>query len=460
MKAKISKFTLLSSRIAIFSPKHRLQTCIIDIHAERLHANRLLYTAAYSGIHGCGNLAEWFQELGVLMRTILSIVVFIFTFLILPLGLHYWLYASIARFCALSNPVARKILLGMLAFLALSFLPSVILIRFHWNFLTRFFYQVVCLWLGLFLHLLMALILLWAFYGAARLSRRLPDMKTLTVIFILAAVSISAYGFWKARNPVLTSIEVKIEGLPEQWRHKTIVQLSDVHLGAFQGTGFFSKIVEKVNSLNPELILITGDLFDGMGGDLPAFIPLLNSLEAVNGVFFVTGNHEGYLGLKEPLQVLERTKIKVLDNEVVDVQGLQIVGIPFPEPGNENKAVALLTGSSSYDPNKPAILMYHTPTNIVESQPDRAGQQPRTYWFQDTNITLAKKTGIDLQLSGHTHHGQFFPFGYLTGMIYAGRDYGLYRDGMFQLYVSSGTGTWGPPMRTACVSEIVAIELH
>jgi predicted MPP superfamily phosphohydrolase len=306
----------------------------------------------------------------------------------------------------------------------------------------------------------MALILLWAFYGAARLLGRLPDMKTLTVIFILAAVSVSAYGFRKARNPVLTRIGVKIEGLPEQWRNKTIVQLSDVHLGAFQGTGFFSKIVERVNNLHPELVLITGDLFDGMGGDLPSFIPLLNSLEAVSGVFFVTGNHEGYLGLKEPLQVLEQTKIKVLDNEVVDIQGLQIVGIPFPERGNDNKAVALLTEDSSYDPNKPAILMYHTPTNIGESQQDRASQRRGIYWSVGTNITLAKKAGIDLQLSGHTHHGQFFPFVYLTGIIYAGRDYGLHQDGTFQLFVSSGTGTWGPPFRTGCVSEIVAIELH
>ena len=432
----------------------------MDTLVERLHANCLRYTAARSGIHGCCNLAEWFQELRVLMRTVLSIVVFISAFVILPLGLHYGLYASLARFCAISNPAVRKTFLWILAFLALIFLPSVILIRFHWNFLTRFFYQVACLWLGLFLYLLMALILLWAFYGAARLFGRLPDMKMLTVIFILATVAVSAYGIWKARNPVLTSIEVKIEGLPEQWRHKTIVQLSDVHLGAFQGTGFFSKIVEKVNSLNPELILITGDLFDGMGGDLPAFIPLLNSLEAVGGVYFVTGNHEGYLGLKEPLQVLERTKIKVLDNEIVDIQGVQIVGIPFPENGNDNKAVALLTASSSYDPNKPAILMYHTPTNIVESQPDRASQQSSIYWSLDTNINLAKKAGIDLQLSGHTHHGQLFPFGYLTRMIYAGRDYGLHKDGTFQLYVSSGTGTWGPPMRIGCVSEIVAIELH
>jgi predicted MPP superfamily phosphohydrolase len=394
------------------------------------------------------------------MRTVVSIVVFVSTFLILPLGLHYWLYASLARFCTLANPAARKTILGILAFLALSFLPSVILIRMHWNFLTRLYYQVEGLWLGLFLHLLMALILLWAFYGAARLFGKLPDMKALTVIFILAAVAVSAYGFWKARNPVVTSVEVKIEGLPEQWRNKTIVQLSDVHLGAFQGTGFLSGIVERVNSLNPELILITGDLFDGMGGDLPAFIPLLNELEAKSGVFFVTGNHEGYLGLKEPLEVLEKTKIEVLDNEVADIQGLQIVGIPFPERGSDDKAVVLLTADSSYDSDKPAILMYHTPTNIAGSQSDRASRQAGIYWSLDTNITLAKEAGIDLQLSGHTHHGQFFPFGYLTGRIYAGRDYGLHKDGTFQLYVSSGAGTWGPPFRTGCVSEIVAIELH
>ena len=396
----------------------------------------------------------------MLMRTVLNIVIFIFVILILPLGLHYWLYASLVKFGTISRPAARKILLGTLAFLSLGFLPSVILIRSDWNFLTRFFYQVVCLWLGLFLYLLMALILLWGFYAAARLFRKRPDMRRLTALVILAVVAVSAYGFWKARNPALTRIEVKIEGLPEQWRHKTIVQLSDVHLGPFQGTGFFSRVVEKVNGLNPELILITGDLFDGMSGDLPAFIPLLNRLEAARGVFFVTGNHEGYLGLKEPLRVLEQTKIKVLDNEVVDVQGLQIMGIPFPEHGYDSKAVALFAVDSLYDPNTPAILMYHTPTNIMESPPDTTSRQPGIYWSVDTNIALAKKAGIDLQLSGHTHHGQIFPFGYLTGLIYAGRDYGLHRDGTFQLYVSSGTGTWGPPMRTGCASEIVVIELH
>jgi predicted MPP superfamily phosphohydrolase len=398
--------------------------------------------------------------LRVLMSTVIGIVSFIFVILILPLGLHYWLYASIVRFCGISGPAARKAFLGTLTFLALSFLPSVILLRFHWNFLTRFFYQVACLWLGLFLYLLMALILLWAFYGAARLVGKLPDMKTLTAVLILTAVAVSSYGFWKARHPVLTRIDVKIEGLPKQWRHKTIVQLSDVHLGVFQGTGFFRKIAKRVNGLNPELILITGDLFDGMGGGWSSFIPLFNSLEAANGVFFVTGNHEGYLGLKEPLEILERTKIRVLDNESVDVQGLQIVGIPFPEHGNDNEAVALLAGRSSYDPNKPAVLMYHTPTDIAGTQTDRPSQQSSTYWFQDTNITLAKKAGIDLQLSGHTHQGQLFPFGYLTRMIYAGRDYGLHKDGNFQLYVSSGTGTWGPPFRTSGVSEIVAIELQ
>ena len=189
------------------------------------------------------------------MRTLLGIMGFISALFILPLGLHYCLYASLAKFCTLSSPAARKTLLGILAFLALSFLPSVLLVRYHWNFLTRLYYQVACLWLGLFLYLLVALILLWASSGAARLFGKMPDMKTLTIVLILAAVSVSAYGFWKARNPVLTGIKVKIEGLPEQWRHKTIVQLSDVHLGAFQGTGFFSKVVERVNNLHPELIL-------------------------------------------------------------------------------------------------------------------------------------------------------------------------------------------------------------
>jgi len=149
-----------------------------------------------------------------------------------------------------------------------------------------------------------------------------------------------------------------------------------------------------------------------------------------------------------------------LDNEVVELKGLQIVGISFPEYHRKNHARRLLTKSGLYNADKPSILMYHTPTNIDEHNTDRGSQQARTYWFPDTSMALAKEVGIDLQLSGHTHRGQVFPFGFLTRAIYNGRDYGLHREGSFHIYVSSGAGTWGPPMRIGNSPEIVLIHLR
>ena len=219
------------------------------------------------------------------------------------------------------------------------------------------------------------------------------------------------------------------------------------------------RVAERVNELGPDLILITGDLFDGMGGDLPSFIAPLNSLKASKGVFFATGNHEVYLELNEPLSIIRQAGIRILDNAVVDVEGLQIVGVSFPEFDKGFDAGPLFGPAGDYDPGKPSIMLYHTPTNIVQGSGDVGKRHYGTYWNPDTSMALAKKMGIDLQLSGHTHKGQLFPFGIVTKLVYDGYDYGLHRDNPFHLYVSSGVGSWGPPMRIGSPSEIVVIRL-
>lgn len=394
------------------------------------------------------------------MISIIKFAGFIGAFLLILLGAHYWLFSTVMRFFPIGDPGIRKTALWVMVFLALSFFPSAILVRLHFNIITHLFYHFSCIWLGFFLHLLMALVLIWAVFGAGKLLGFAPDMRMVVIGFFLLAWVVSLYGMWQARNPIIKRIEVEIKGLPDHWRGRTIVHLSDVHLGAIQKASFMYRVAEKVNSVNPDLILITGDLFDGMGGDLSSFIQPLNSLKAPLGIFFVTGNHEGYLGLARPLSILEKTAVRVLDNEIVDLKGLQIIGINFPEHDRRNDARKLLAASGSYDPDKPSILLYHTPTNIAEYHTDRGSQQVSTYWFPDTSMKLAKERGIDLQLSGHTHRGQLFPFGMLARAIYHGYEYGLHTDGDFHLYVSSGVGTWGPPMRTEGSSEIVLIQLH
>jgi len=392
--------------------------------------------------------------------TIIKFAGFIALFLFLLFGTHFLLYSSFIRFFEISDPGSRKIIIRIMGFLAISFFLSAFLLRFHVNIFSTLLYFISCLWLGLFLHLLMALALIWLVFGAGKLVGWMPDMRMIAVGVFLIAAAISIYGLWRAHHPELKRIEVEIKDLPDYWRNRTVVHLSDLHLGTINRTGFMEQVAEKVNSVDPDLILITGDLFDGMGGNLLSFVEPLKTLKASKGIFFVTGNHEGCLGLEEPLSVLKETNIRVLDDEIVELDGLQIVGISFPEHAREKNVRRMLTRSGSFDAGKPSILMYHTPTNIEESNTDRGRQQTRTYWYPDTTMALAKEVGIDLQLSGHSHQGQLFPFGWLTRAIYKGFDYGLHKVDEFQIYITSGVGTWGPPMRTGGSSEIVVIQLQ
>lgn len=390
---------------------------------------------------------------------IIRFIVFIILFLSLFLGTHYLIYTSAIRFLGIIDPTTRRIIFWVLLFFALSFFPSAILLRLHVNIATNLFYLISVIWMGLLIYILMALAVVWLFYGLGKIVGSGPDMRLVFIFFIMLAGLVAGYGIWRAQNPVLKHLEVEIKGLPEFWLNKVIVQLSDVHLGTIHRKAFMKKVVEEVNSVNPDLILITGDLFDGMGGKMPQFIEPLNSMRATQGKYFITGNHEGYLGLKRPLSVIKETDILILDNEVVDLEGLQVVGISYPEYQQENGTRNLLLDSGSYDSGKSSILLYHTPTSIEEEHTDLGSQQANTYWFPDTSMALAKEVGIDLQLSGHTHKGQLFPFGFLTKIIYKGYDYGLHRDGDFQIYITSGVGTWGPPMRLGAPPEIVVIKL-
>ncbi len=394
------------------------------------------------------------------MIFILKFAGFIIFILLITFGAYWFLYTSTIRFLAISDPGTRKAIMLISVLLGMSFFPSALLLRLHVNVFTSLLYLISCIWMGIFLYLIMALFPIWAIFWAGKLVGSIPDMRIITTVFFALALAVSLYGIWRSRNPELKQIEVTIKSLPDHWRNKIVVQLSDLHLGAINGTGFMKRVAEKVNSVRPEAIVITGDLFDGMGGDLPSFIAFLNSLKASKGVFFVTGNHEGYLGFDAPLAIIRNTNIRVLDNEIVDLEGLQIVGVSFPEHYRKNRVRSLLAQPGSFDSEKPSILLYHTPTNIAERDTDRGSQQTRTYWFPDTSMALAKQIGIDLQLSGHTHKGQLFPFGLLTRVVYNQHDRGLHKEGRFHLYVSSGVGTWGPPMRVDSPPEIVVINLR
>ena len=384
----------------------------------------------------------------------------LFTILLFFFGIHLFLYYSAVRFFIVTDSHLKNALFIITSFLSVSFMISAILVRVHINLFTRAFYALSAFWSGLAIYLLIAATIAWLIAVVCWIAGRTPPMCLIGSLLFAAAFLYSAYGVWNAFHPRITNVEVGIPGLPERWQHKTIIQISDVHLGVIHTPRYFRGIIKTINSLHPDIIFITGDLFDSIGAEnLSLFVEPLNELEAKNGIFYVNGNHENYIGMDTVMSVLDKTKIRVLRDEVTQIDGMQIVGVDYPEFGIKGDVKKTILSQKDFKKGMPSILLYHTPTSIDQNSTTAKEFQTRTYWNPDLDFTAARELGINLQLSGHTHRGQMIPFVYLAESLYRGYEYGFHREGDFSIYISSGLGTFGPHIRTGTESEIVLIRL-
>jgi len=389
----------------------------------------------------------------------LKIVLILAVILALTIGAHVLFYRAIIRLFVISSPGPKISLFVILLLLSLSFMASFFLLQWQENSLTSGFYIFSASWTALFLNLLLAALLSWIIIAAVWFAGTYPNTRLIGAACLALAVLFTGYGVWNAFDPRARKLEIEFETLPDQWKDKTIVQLSDVHLGHFYGRKYLKNLVQRVNSLNPELIFITGDLFDGMAKKVSHFAAGLNGFKANKGVYFITGNHENYIGLNRALNTLGKTRIRILQNEVIDVDGLHIIGISYPGVTGVDEIHGLEKLSRNSSDNSARILLFHTPTNISLRGGNGLDRHFSTYWVPDTTYAMAQNLGVDLQLSGHTHAGQIFPFGYLTRLIYKDFDYGLRQLDNFSIYTTSGVGTWGPPMRTGNSPEFLVITL-
>jgi predicted MPP superfamily phosphohydrolase len=290
---------------------------------------------------------------------------------------------------------------------------------------------------------------------AAWLSRRAGDVPvdpsrrlfSARVAAGAAAALSGGLGFaaWRAaRGPIAVKrVEVALARLPKAHDGLRIVQLTDVHVGSTIGRSFVEDMVGRANALEPDLVAITGDLVDGSVADLAAAVAPLAELRARHGVFFVTGNHEYFSGAEPWLAELERLGIRVLRNERVSVgtgdDAFDLAGVDDHSAeryGGAPHDEAVARAFVGRDPAREVVLLAH---------------QPRSF-------KAAARFEVGLQLSGHTHGGQMWPFGLivrLTQPFLAG----LHRQGGSQIYVSRGTGYWGPPMRLGAPAEITELIL-
>jgi predicted MPP superfamily phosphohydrolase len=255
--------------------------------------------------------------------------------------------------------------------------------------------------------------------------------------------AITLVGFFMARRTApVVNVEVPLANLPKELEGFTIAQISDIHIGQTIKRNFVAAIVDRVNRLNADMIAITGDVVDGSVPDLAQHTEPLARLESRHGTYFVTGNHEYYSGAHAWIRELERLGAKVLMNEhvVLDHDGaaLTVAGVTdwsahHFDPAHKSDPHAAGKGAPAHAPK---VLLAH---------------QPRS-------AHIAEAAGYHLQLSGHTHGGQFWPWNFLV-RLQQPFTAGLGRLGRLWVYTSRGTGYWGPPMRFGVPSEITLIRL-
>lgn len=261
------------------------------------------------------------------------------------------------------------------------------------------------------------------------------DRALLAAAVFGVALLVTAYGVVNARWTRVRRIKVALPNLPEAWRGRVAGLISDVHLGPVNGRAFLRRVVAKLGTLKPDIVFLTGDLYDGTAIDAEGEASPLKNLSAPLGAYFVTGNHEEFTDSSRYLQAVRSAGVRVLQNEKVVIDGLQVIGVPDHASANAHRFQSILQ-SLALDRERPSIFLSHTPHAL----------------------SIAEQSGISLQLSGHTHGGQIFPFTWFTRRIFGAYTYGLQRFGQMLVYTTTGVGTWGPPLRVGTQPEIVLIE--
>ena len=245
-------------------------------------------------------------------------------------------------------------------------------------------------------------------------------------------------------RPRVRKVEIPIEGLPAQFVGMKIVQISDLHVGPTIKRAFVERVVKIVNKLGADLVALTGEIFDGEVESLRREVAPLSTLESTYGSFYVTGNHEYYWDA--PGWIIEATRLKMTPllnaHRKIEKDGgvLILAGVP-------DYAAKLIGGTEDSDPKKALGVVPEKPRPLKIL----LAHQPRL-------APVAASAGFDLQLSGHTHGGQFFPWTYIVRFFQPFVS-GLNRSGKMWVYVSQGTGYWGPPVRLGARSEITLVKL-
>jgi uncharacterized protein len=356
----------------------------------------------------------------------------------LILGIHWYVWSRLVVAPAWEHAAWARVATAVIAAMALLTPTGIIAGRMTGGTLARRAALAAYSWMGVMIMLWFGLL----FSEPLRvvLAQWIAEPTTSRGIAsgLVALVAVGAvHGVASATGEVsVRRVAVKLGRLESGYR---LVQLSDLHIGPTLKGDWLTRVVEKVNALEPDAVVITGDLVDGSVASLREHVAPLAKLRAKDGVFFVTGNHEYYSGADAWLAELRRLGVRPLRNERVPVggeRGFDLAGVDDYNAFGPGHGADLARALEGRDPSREVVLLAHQPRQVRE----------------------AAEHDVGLQLSGHTHGGQIFPWNFFV-RVQGPWVAGLYRVRNTQLYVSRGTGYWGPPMRVLAPSEITLLEL-
>ncbi len=381
------------------------------------------------------------------MRHPLSAILFLAVFLSLLVGCHVYFWRRMVR-DPFPEGTARRVATWAFAAVAGILGAGILFGRLLVQWLPRWARYVANGWLGLFGLIVTFLFLadvLRGFWRVARPAPVAPERRRFFARLVAAGAGTASLGLgaWGVKGALrrvrVKRLSIALDRLPAAADGYRLVQLSDLHIGATLDGAFLEQIVAEVEALGPDLVVVTGDLVDGPVALLDPWLAPFRRLRPRDGVFFVTGNHEYYVGAKAWLAHLPSLGLRPLQNERVRLGGFELAGVPDWSARHYDDEVRpdVARVVAGRDPGLPLILLAHQPAHAEE----------------------AAAHGVDLQLAGHTHGGQMFPITVLVH-LYTRFVAGLYRRGPFQIYVSEGTGFWGPPMRIGTEAEVTEITLR